>query len=152
MKALNKDPAFAERARERMKALWKDPEWRAHQTELITIAVQRYWSLVRSGLLAEFRGRGLVTAVEMRAEKGQKQITGTTETPLSESMRHEQQTLTQRAIERLPIEEKEAIIATFIEGADRLQVAERMGIEINELEKILNQAYQKLARELRGLE
>jgi RNA polymerase sigma factor (sigma-70 family) len=152
MKRLNADPEFQKRQSERMKRLWKNPEWRENQTELITIAIRKYWSLIRSGLLAEFKSRGLIAAIESRSEKGHKQIAGITETPLKELVRTEQQTLTQQAIERLPIEEKEAIIATFIEGANRLEVAEQMGVDVNKLDQILNRAYKQLARELRGLQ
>ncbi|MEK6970311.1 MAG: sigma factor-like helix-turn-helix DNA-binding protein [archaeon] len=83
-------------------------------------------------------------------EKGEP-VLATKETPIRKSILHEEQTLTQRAIERLPADEREAIVATFFDGVDRLEVAEQMGIEINELDTILNRAYQKLARELKEL-
>ncbi|MDZ4256413.1 MAG: hypothetical protein U1C71_02315, partial [archaeon] len=145
------DPKYVERISDRTKALWKDSEWRANQTELIRSGLQRYWSLVRKGLLTEFRGRGLIKSTDNRAEKGEKLIAGTTKTPQSEAIERERKEQVEIAIQRLKPEEAEAITSTFFEGNDLSTTAENMGITLTQLNKILDNAYRKLVKELRNI-
>lgn len=148
LRLFDTNPDFRKRISDIRRAYWSDPEWRANQTELIRIAVQHHWSLIRSGLLEEFRGRGIILSFDPRKRERVVAIKGE---PLSMAIENERKQKVQEAILNLDSDEALAITTTFFEGLDYPTTAVKMGITVEELDTTLNQAYQKLARELKGV-
>lgn len=136
---------FRRRQSEIMIERWRDPQYRLRQIEVVRYAMQKYWSLVKNGLLSELANRKHFRTYNFRTESLE---LGTIETPASKAIEREQKERVSSAIKSLPLAERDAIISTFFEGESHESAAKKLGMNVAQLNNLLNSGYKILANKL----
>ena len=104
------------------------------ERQMLSDFMKQKYARIRQQLLADMRRKGLIPAIEYRAEKGQRRIIATERTPAAEAIELERSRIIDAAIRRLPELETRVITEIYFEG----KTIDELARELNERPDAIN--------------